>query len=157
MILTLNADEIQVAQGKVTFTDYSFPSNFVTTVSPIDIKVLHFSTEKDKKSAVEISLKTESGEEVKLTGDFTVIPVASSGTIELKKIMPKKYSPYYDEIIAFHVREGTVDARSKYTFSMVDNNGPLIKTSDMEVALRSVKVRHRDEDRRITSVYLSTH
>lgn len=145
LVLTLNADEIQIEQGKLTYTDYSFPSNFITTASPLDLKILHFSTEKDKESAVELSLKTESGEEVKLTGDFTVIPVQSAGTIELKQIIPKKYSPYYDENIAFRVREGTVDARSKYTFSMVENR-PLIKTSDIEIALRSVKLRRKDEE-----------
>jgi hypothetical protein len=141
----VNADEIQVAQGKVTFTDHSFPSEFVTTASPIDITVLHFSTEKDKKSALEVSLKTKHREEVKLSSDFTVIPLAASGLLEVKGITPNNYAPYYDKYLEYHIREGTVDASSKFTFSLAGDK-PLIKTSDTEVTLRSFTLRPKNEE-----------
>ncbi|MBW1742029.1 MAG: DUF748 domain-containing protein, partial [Deltaproteobacteria bacterium] len=53
--VSVNIDEIKLSSGKVFFSDASGKEPFETTLEPIDVSISHFSTDKDKKTAFDMS------------------------------------------------------------------------------------------------------
>ncbi|MGD0885876.1 MAG: DUF748 domain-containing protein [Thermodesulfovibrionales bacterium] len=140
----VDADEIRIAAGKVSFADMSQKSPFKTTLQNIDLNVEHFSNGRDKKSAVAVSLQTEAEESFKLTGNFSLEPPASAGTIELKGIQLKKYSPYYREGVLFDIENGEFGLVTQYLFAKTENDVD-VKLSELSVTLNSLMLKKRDE------------
>ncbi|HXX80778.1 MAG TPA: DUF748 domain-containing protein, partial [Thermodesulfovibrionales bacterium] len=117
---SLDADHIQVAAGKIEFSDFrSIP--FKTTLEMIDMGIDNLSTAPDKKANARLSLQTESKESIKLESDFSINPLVSEGVLDLGQIQLKKYSPYYSQSILFDVGEGGLDLSAKYNFKKTGN------------------------------------
>ncbi len=141
--LSLDADHIQVAGGKIEFSDFkSIP--FKTTLQMIEIGIDNLSTAPDKKAKAHLTLQTESKESVKLESDFSINPLVSDGTLEFTQIQLKKYSPYYSESVLFNVEEGALDLSTKYMFKKTEKE-PEIGLADLSAALTSLKLRKRGE------------
>jgi hypothetical protein len=141
--LSLDADHIQVAGGKIEFSD-SKAVYFKTTLKMIDIGIDNLSTSPDKKGRAHLSLQTESKESMKLESDFSVNPLLSEGVLELGGIKVRKYSPYYSRSVLFDIEKGGLDLSTKYIFKKTEQE-PYIKLSDLSAVLTSLKLRKRDE------------
>jgi Domain of Unknown Function (DUF748) len=141
--LSLDADHIRVADGKIEFSDFkSIP--FKSRLEMIEIGIDNLSTAKDKKAKAHLSLQTESKESVKLESDFSINPLLSEGVLELDKIQLKKYAPYYSQNVLFDVREGGLDLSTKYIFKKTEKESE-IRLEELAAALTSLKLRKRDE------------
>jgi len=53
---------------------------------PIDMKVDHFSNEKDKKSGYTVTLKTEANENIRWRENFVSIRFLTEGNLEIKSV-----------------------------------------------------------------------
>ncbi len=141
--LSLDADQIRVAAGKIEFSDFkSIP--FKTTLEMIDIGIDNLSTALNKKAKAHLSLQTESKESVKLESDFSINPLMSEGVLELGQIQLKKYSPYYSQSVLFNVEEGALDLSTKYMFKKTEKE-PEMGLAELSAALTSLKLRKRGE------------
>lgn len=141
--LSLDADQIRVAAGKIQFADFkSIP--FKTTLEMIDIGIDNLSTALNKKAKAHLSLQTESKESVKLESDFSINPLMSEGVLELGQIQLKKYSPYYSQSVLFNVEEGALDLSTKYMFKKTEKE-PEMGLAELSAALTSLKLRKRGE------------
>ena len=83
----LNIDAIVLAGGKISFTDLSRSTPFKTVLDPVNLKVDHFSNDKDKKAAYALSLSTEAKESVKVQGEFSMVPLGSEGALEVSSVV----------------------------------------------------------------------
>jgi uncharacterized protein involved in outer membrane biogenesis len=142
--MTVDADEIKVAGGKISFSDSLKTGTFRTTIEAIDLNVGHFSNSPNKKTAVQLSLQTEAKESLKASGDFSVAPMAAEGTVELKGVPVKKYSPYFSENVLFNIEDAQLDLQTKYIF-LKKQDEPEIRLSEMSATLNSLRLRKRDE------------
>ncbi len=142
--VSIEADTIRVAGGTVEFADASGASPFRTTVSPVDLEVEHFSNAEQEKSAFKGSIGTESKETLKIKGEFTVTPPSSEGELELGKVRPAKYSPYFAERVLFDIKDGVFDLSTRYS---VSGTGPdqTVQLSGLTLALRSLRLKKRGE------------
>ena len=141
--LSLDADQIRVANGKIEFSDLtSIP--FKTTLKMIEIGIDNLSTAQDKKAKAHLSLQTESKESVILENDFSINPLVSEGTLEFRQIQLKKYSPYYSQSVLFDIEGGALDLLTKYMFKKTEKE-PEIGLSELSAALTSLKLRKRGE------------
>jgi hypothetical protein len=141
--LSLDADHIQVADGKIEFSDLkSIP--FKTTLEMIEIGIDNLSTAPDKKAKAHLSFLTESKEGMKLESDFSINPLASEGTLEFTQIQIKKYSPYYSQSVLFNIEGGALDLSTKYMFKKTEKE-PEIGLAELSAALFSLKLRKRGE------------
>ena len=141
--LSLDADRIQVADGKIEFSDFkSIP--FKTRLDMIEIGIDNLSTAKDKKAKARLSLQTESKESVKLESDFSINPLLSEGVLELAQIQLKKYAPYYSQSVLFDVEKGGLDLSTKYIYRKAEKE-PEMRLADLSAALTSLKLRKRGE------------
>ncbi|MBM4347923.1 MAG: DUF748 domain-containing protein, partial [Deltaproteobacteria bacterium] len=77
--LVLDIDEIHLTGGKVTFSDLSRNPTFKTILTPIALKVDHFSNGKDKKAVYALSLQTEAKESLNSKVNFQWIPLVQEG------------------------------------------------------------------------------
>jgi uncharacterized protein involved in outer membrane biogenesis len=143
--LSLDIDEIQLAGGKISFSDLSGSKPFKTMLDPIDLKIDHFSNSKDKKSAYALSLSTEAKEAVKVEGEFSVDPLGSEGMFEVASVLLKKYSPYYRDNILFDIEDGRLDLSTRYRYA-TGGKEPEINLSGLSVALKALRLRKAGEN-----------
>ena len=141
--LSLDADHIQIKDGKIEFADFK-STPFKTTLQMIEIGIDNLSTAKDKKAKAHLSLQTESKESMQLESDFSINPLFAEGLLDLGKIQLKKYAPYYSKDVIFDVREGGLDLSTKYMFKKTAKE-PEIRLAELSADLASLKLRKRGE------------
>jgi hypothetical protein len=142
--LSLEIDQIVLAEGKVSFSDLSASKPFKTLLNPIDLKVDHFSNGKDKKSAYVLSLQTEAKESVRVEGQFSMEPLESEGTVEVSSVPLKKYSPYYGDSVLFSIEDGRLDLSTRYKY-VQGVKEPEITLSGMSVMLNALRLKKAEE------------
>ena len=143
--LALDIDEIQLAGGKISFSDLSRSKPFKTILDPIEMKVDHFSNAKDKKSAYALSLKTEAKETIKIEGEFSMDPLGSDGMLEVKSVPLKKYAPYYRDNILFDIEDGRLALSTRYKYAKGEKE-PEINLSGISLLLSALRLKKTEEN-----------
>jgi len=143
--LSIDVDEVQLAGGKITFSDLSRGKPFKTILNPVELKVEHFSNGKDKKSAYALSLKTEAKEDIKLEGEFSMEPLWSEGALEFKSITFKKYGPYYRDNILFEIEDGRLDLSTRYKYAKGEKE-PEVLLSGISLSLNALRLKKAEEN-----------
>ena len=143
--LSIDVDEVQLAGGKISFSDLSRSKPFKTILDPIELKVDHFSNGKDKKSAYTLSLKTEAKEDIKLEGEFSMEPLLAEGALELKSVSLKKYAPYYRDNILFDIEDGRLDLSTRYKYAKGEKE-PEVLLSGISLSLNALRLKKAEEN-----------
>jgi uncharacterized protein involved in outer membrane biogenesis len=143
--LSLDIDEIQLAGGKVTFSDLSRSKPFKTILDPIELKVDHFSNGKDKKTAYALSIKTEAKENISLEGEFSMDPLGAEGALEIKSVPLKKYAPYYRDNILFDIEDGRLDFSTHYKYAKGEKE-PEISLPGISLSLSALRLKKAEEN-----------
>jgi len=140
----IEIDEIGLSGGKIVFSDLSQKALFKTTLSPVELKVVHFGNGKDKKTDFAASLVTEAKETMKVEGSLSIEPLQGEGALELKGVSLRKYSPYYRERIHFDIADGLADLSTRYQYARKGKELPL-SLKELSLSLRSLRLRPRGE------------
>ncbi|MGQ9647529.1 MAG: DUF748 domain-containing protein [Thermodesulfobacteriota bacterium] len=143
-ILSIEVDEVELVGGKISFSDLSRKELFKTVLNPVDLKVNNFSNGKDKKATYSFWLGTEAKESVKLGGTFSIDPLQSEGTIEIKSVPFKKYGPYYKDSILFDIEDGRLDLSTRYRYAKA-GKGEEIDLAELALTLRSLRFKKPEE------------
>ena len=142
--VSIEAAEVRLADGKVTFLDESMEKPFRATLEAVNVVVRHFSNAPSKPSAIEASLTTDAGETLKHTGEFTLQPLAAEGTVELNRLPVKQYAPYYGKTLLIEVEDGVLDLSTRYKFTQ-DETGGQTMLSGLAATLSSVRLKKKGE------------
>ena len=137
-------DSIRLTGGNVRFADASRGTPFGTAVGELQVDVDSLSTEEGKKADVRFSFSTESGETMELEGILSLSPLGSEGTMNIAKVVLKKYAPYYGDAVRFDINSGTLDVRSGYSFSQEDG-GPEFRLSGLGASVTDLRLRQQEE------------
>ncbi len=143
------ADEMAISGGKLVFTDRAHGRFFRTAIEPLDAKVSHFTTASGKRSAVELSLETEAGESLKMTGNLSVAPLAADGQIELEHVTLKKYEPFYRKMMLFNIAGGRLGLTSRFSYA---GAGGEARLRGLAINLDGLKLKRRDEKKDFLSM-----
>jgi len=143
--VSMDIDEVQLTGGKVSFSDLSRSKPFKTTLTPIELKVDHFSNAKDRKSAYVLSLNTEIKETIKLEGEFSMDPLGAEGVLELKSISLKKYAPYYRDNVLFDIEDGRLDLSTRYKYAKGEKE-PEVLLSGILLSLIALRLKKAEEN-----------
>jgi uncharacterized protein involved in outer membrane biogenesis len=141
---TVDADEIELKGGKVYFSDLSRKKPFKTVLSPIELKVDHFSNQKEKKTAYALSITSEARENINLQGELSLEPLSAEGGLEIKAVPLKKYSPYYQDQILFNLEDGRLDFSTRYRYAKAEKE-PEISLSGLSVILNALRLKRPEE------------
>ncbi|MCP3889866.1 MAG: DUF748 domain-containing protein [Desulfobulbaceae bacterium] len=127
----LSVAEILIQQGSLQYKD-TMVEPFITTLSPIDVKVVNFSTIEKKQAEMDITVKTEVNESLTLKGNFSISPLALDGDAAIDGIMLTKYVPYLQDILIPDLTSGKVDMQTTFHYSKKDT---VAKTSLSNLAV----------------------
>ncbi|MBI5102482.1 MAG: DUF748 domain-containing protein [Nitrospirae bacterium] len=142
----VDADEIRLSSGVVAFADSSVKGGFRTKIEELDVRAGHFSTGRDKKTDIVFSAKTESGEEVKVSGEMSVEPLTADGRAEAVHIPLKKYAPYYADKLLFTIEDAVLDLSVRYSFAKKEGvEDPVVRLADLAANLKNLELRKKDE------------
>ncbi|MFO0753716.1 MAG: DUF748 domain-containing protein [Thermodesulfovibrionales bacterium] len=147
----LDIDQARLTGGKVVFSDLLTDKPFKTTLEHIEVALDHFSNEKEKTAALSASLQSDTQEAVKLAGTFSVNPAVVQGSFEVMQIGLKKYAPYYRDLVSFDIAEGEAGLASAF-FAARKGDEYDLRLSGLSAAVRSLKVRKRDEQEYFLSI-----
>ncbi len=142
--LSIDVDEVQLMGGRVSFSDLSRKKPFKTILTPIELKLDHFSNGKEKKTTYALSIISEAKENINLKGELSVEPFWAEGGLELRSIPLKKYSPYYEDQILFNIEEGRLNFSTRYKYAK-GKREPEISLFGLSVILNSLRLRRPDE------------
>jgi len=143
--LSIDVDELELLGGKISFSDLTRKEPFKTVLNPVELKVNNFSNGKDKKTTYLFALRTEAKESMKLAGSFSIEPLQSEGTVEIKSIPFKKYVPYYKENILFDIEDGRLDLSTRYRYAK-GGKGEEIDLLGLAVSLSSLRFKKPEEN-----------
>src|SRR5262249_61494167 len=99
----IEATEVRLADGKVSFADEGTEQPFAAAVRDLNVVVRHFSTIPAKPSAVEVSLTTEAGEKVTHTGQPTLRAPALAGAGGRPPPPPESHAPHFAQRPVFTI------------------------------------------------------
>ena len=142
---SMDIDEVQLIGGKISFSDLSGTKPFKTVLNPIEMKVDHFSNGKDKKAAYALSLLSEVKETIKLEGDFSMDPLGAEGTLEIKSVPLRKYSPYYRDKILFDIEDGRLELSTRYKY-LKGEKEPEVSLSGLSLLLSALRLKRPEEN-----------
>ena len=146
----VNADLIDLKGGKISFSDDA-AGGFRTILKNIEIRVDHFSTEQGRESAAHVAFSTEADESFAAQGGFSISPPASSGSVEIRGIALKKYSPYYRKHFLFAVERGALEVKTQYEFAMHEKV-PAMRLSGLSAVLSSLRLKKKEEKEDFLSI-----
>ncbi len=140
--LQIEAGEVRLVNGRVTFEDAAMDTPFRAVLEKINITAHHFSNAANHTTSIEASMNTDAGEILTHTGTATLQPLAAEGTIQLSHVPLKRYGAYYGKNLLFHLEDGVLDLTSNYRYT---GEGGQTRVSGLTATLGRLRLRKMDE------------
>ena len=137
--LSLDIDAITLSGGRIAFSDVSAGKPFKTVLSPVELKVDHFSNGRDRQAVYTLSIESEAKETVKAQGRFSLDPIGSEGMLEVSSVVLKKYGPLLSNVVLFDIRDGRLDVSTLYKYAQ-GLKEPELDLSGLSLSLRSLRL-----------------
>ncbi len=137
---SVRVKQIGIVEGKLYFSDASSGRLFKNGLSPFNFNIDNFSTVKDEESEFSFTALTQLKEKIEAGGSFSIVPLVSSGRLEVNGVTLNNYSPYYEKNILFEVKDGGVDISGRYKYT-----GEGVTFSDISLSLKSLSLCKKGE------------
>lgn len=142
---SVDAAEIRLTDGKVTFIDETREKAFQTTLTNLNVVVHQVSTDVTKPITLEVSCKSDTGEVVQHAGTVLREPLKAEGTVLLQQISLNRYAPYYEKQLLFDIEEGKFDVATQFAYAKGSDSSPSTVLSGLAVTLNALRLRKRGE------------
>jgi uncharacterized protein involved in outer membrane biogenesis len=106
---------IAITHGRVEFHDISHSKPFQETMDSLNIVLHGVTTRLNEKGTYSLEASTDRGEILRWNGDLSILPLKSSGTIELSGIRLGTLTDFLQSTVGFVVEEGTAGVTGRYT------------------------------------------
>ena len=113
----IRIEQIVVNAGKVRFRDEAVTPPFEVAADQVQIEILNANAAKGQRAEHTLSLRTDGGETVKLTGGGTADPRAADGRLEVTGINLKRYQSYVTPLANLEIDDGRLDFAANYDAS----------------------------------------
>lgn len=148
--LRVTIDRLNLNHGVVHFTDLANNDPFSTTVTDLNLEVDNFGLNSDRTAAYRLTLETEAGESISLSGTAFLAPLQVSGKIDVSNVQVSRYAPYYKDIFEFKIVEGHVSFGGSYRFRQEDD-ASLVSLANIHLDVDALKVVDEDDDEPLVS------
>lgn len=142
--VTLSVDTINLSNASIRYLDSTFPTPYQTSVTPINLTVRNFSTERDRVGSFEFSATKDEDEFIGAQGSLSLDPVVSEGKFAVTDIALARLLPIYSSLAAFIVDQGKFGIKGGYSYVKERDEEPAT-VSGIEVRLDGLKLRAPDE------------
>lgn len=135
-------DQLAVEDGRLVFEDRSRAQPFRTTLQPIRFSLADFGTAAGHENAYEFSGSTAAGEKLQWSGDFSLQPLASSGTFAVQGLQAQTVGGYLQQQLPFVLAGGVADFSGSYRLGIdpalsLDLQLPLVVLKQFALAERA--------------------
>jgi len=141
-VVALN--KLSVDQYFVKMGDQSPSQPTTLTGEKITIRCENISTAKNAQGRLSLSLLLDQTTNLSIKNTVVLDPLRINGSLEVKNIVLKRYSPYYQEKILFDIDEGNLDLSTNYQYNKTDKD-TVTKLTGLSVFLKTLKLKKRDE------------
>lgn len=117
---------LSIQGGGISFRDETRALPFATDIGPIEIQLSSFSTEPEQNSPYAFEARFDQDSKVAWSGQFSVNPLRSSGTLSLEGLRLAPLRPYLAELSGLVLAEGSFAAKGNYRLDA--SRGALIFT-----------------------------
>ena len=131
--ILLNIGKAGMRGGNFHFTDQLPAGGFRTDLRDINIDVKGFSTAPGKKAGYTFSAESAKGEKLAVKGEFTISPISTNSSIDLKSLVLESYYPYLNGILRSPV-SGRLDLKTDLGFSREAG----LKAEKTDIQLRGI-------------------
>lgn len=140
--LALRVDRLRIEGARALLADLTPREPFRRVIGPLEITLTGFHTHPDNKNPYGFTGTTDSGEKISWSGHFYLDPIRSEGEFALENLALARYAPLYQDLVRFEIRDGVIDARTRYRFEKSAATNVLLLTNS-GFALRSLKVAEK--------------
>ncbi len=129
--------DLRIINGRLSVIDQAAGEPFSTDLAPIDLEVAGLSTLPDRSGQQQVTIRTESGAEIAMTGTLSVNPIALAGQVRLEgTYTPMLFRYFRDELALPLTFDGgaimvsldyrvAVDAAGELSVSLTEVQGTL--------------------------------
>jgi hypothetical protein len=127
--LLLHVGKLQIIGATASVADLTAHTPFKHVLGPLDVTLQDFRTDPDNKNPYAFSGTSDTGEQYRWSGHFTVVPLSSDGEIAISKVALNKYAPLYQDLVNFEIRDGSIGLHASYRFKLSGTNLAVVVTN----------------------------
>lgn len=132
--LLIRIDALKLHDGQAQVEDQSRTKPYKTMIGPIDFEVTNFKTDPDWRHPHRFLARMDTDTVLAWSGNFSVTPFRSEGTIDLSGVRIPAFEPYYGDQMRARILNGVAALTVDYTletagqFALALRNGALTLT-----------------------------
>ncbi len=132
-------ERIKLAGGYLHFRDLrpSEPIEFI--YNKLDFELKNLSTLPDDSADMTLVATGPEGGQIDWSGNFSVIPLTSEGTLKVSDGKMKAWWPYVRDALPLVLEDGVVNLSTHYTFSLAKETKLLLDNTSISVAPFAIK------------------
>jgi hypothetical protein len=125
--LSIDVDEVQLAGGKISFSDLTPSEPFTIAAKNLDVRVENISTAKNSKSKLSLSLLLDKKGKISTTGSIGIDPIAAELKMDMKGIGIGLFQSYFTDKVKVTVTGGTFSTTGNLLLGIADDKELKVK------------------------------
>lgn len=134
----LRIDRLVIEKGQVHFQDQQPGETVDFTYSPLNLELHNLHTRPSDEADAQLLAEGPAGGTVHWRGNLNLIPLQSSGRLEINDLALVSFWPYVKEHIALDLKAGTLNAATDYQFALGGETTLRLQNARMRLAPFSV-------------------
>jgi hypothetical protein len=114
--VALRVDALRIRGARASLTDRTLRRPFTRVIGPVELNLENFHTDPDRQNPYAFAGTTDGGETFAWQGHFSLDPIRSEGELHVGNVSLPRFTPLFQDLLRFEVRDGTVDLAAQYRF-----------------------------------------
>jgi len=119
--LTIDVDEVQLAGGKISFSDLTPSEPFTIAAKNLELRGENISTAKNSESKLSLSLLLDKKGKISTTGLIGINPISANFKVNLKDIGLSPFQSYFTDKVKITVISGAFSTTGDLLLGISDN------------------------------------
>ena len=148
-VITLG--RLALDQYAVTLEDRTPSEPITLAAEKIRVSAQNISTAKNTTGKLSLAMLLDQSATIAANAAVGLDPVRADGRVEVAGIVLKRYAPYYKNLLAYDIEEGTLDVATNYRLGQ-GKDALDITLAGLSSALRSLRLTTRDASREFLNI-----
>ncbi len=118
---SLDIDEVQLTDGKISFSDLTPAEPVTVTAKNLDLRVEKISTAKNSKGKLSLSLLLDKKGKISTTGSIGIDPITAELKMDMKGIEIGSFQSYFADKVKITVTGGAFSTTGNLSLGIADN------------------------------------
>jgi len=142
-----NLNDLEIKDAAISFQDISNEKLFKSRLFPLNIRIENLKAGEMVSGKYSLEFESETKEGFTSKGRFATQPVQADGSLHLSNIVFNKYVPYYESLVGFDVKGGSLNFSTDFEISQKqDKLDVKIKSKELLIQTLSIFNQHSKEE-----------